>query len=83
MIILLPLTRALKGNEKQFEFKRSSLCTAAPHVSLTSKKIGFFEVRGGCTQAKAKVRVIGFDCKIQFAILKLIVTDFSAIQCIV
>ena len=80
MIILLPLTRALKGNGKQFEFKRSSLCTAAPHLK---KKSDFFEVRGGCTQAKAKVRVIGFDCKIQFAILKLIVTDFSAIQCIV
>ena len=79
MIILLPLTRALKGNAKQFEFKRSSLCTAAPHL----KKIGFFLGGGGCTQAKAKVRVIGFDCKIQFAILKLIVTDFSAIQCIV
>ena len=30
----------------------------------------------------ARFRVIGIDCKIQFAMLNLIDTDFSALQCI-
>ena len=63
----------------------SEVACVQPPLTFPSpqQKSDFFKVRGGCTQAKAKVRVIGFDCKIQFAILKLIVTDFSAIQCIV
>ena len=44
-----PVTRTLKGNEKQFKL--------------------------------ARFRVIGIDCKIQFAMLNLIDTDFSALQC--
>ena len=46
-----PVTRTLKGNEKQFKL--------------------------------ARFRVIGIDCKIQFPMLNLIDTDFSALQCIV
>ena len=46
-----PVTRTLKGNEKQFKL--------------------------------ARFRVIGIDCKIQFAMLNLIDTNFSALRCIV